>query len=49
VTGWSGKSIRRKVTKIENGRPYYQDTNNSTNDFLLDQPLKPGVTPTVAD
>ena len=49
VTGWSGKSIRRKVTKVENGRAYYQDTNNSTNDFLTDQPLTPGVHPTQAD
>lgn len=49
VTGWSGKSIRRKVTRVENGRAYYQDTNNSTNDFLTDQPLTPGVHPTQAD
>lgn len=49
VTGWSGKSIRRKVTKVEAGRAYYQDTNNSTNDFLTDQPLTPGVHPTQAD
>lgn len=49
VTGWSGKSIRRKVTKVENGRAYYQDTNNSTNDFLTNQPLTPGVHPTQAD
>lgn len=48
-TGWSGKSIRRKVTKVENGRAYYQDTNNSTDDFLTEQPLTPGVHPTVAD
>lgn len=49
VTGFSGKSIRRKVTRVENGRAYYQDTNNSTNDFLTDQPLTPGVHPTQAD
>ena len=49
VTGFSGKSIRRKVTKIENGRAYYQDTNNSSNDFLTDQPLTPGQEPTQAD
>lgn len=46
---WEGKCVRRKVTKIVNGRPYYQDTNNSANDFLNDQTLTPGVTPTVAD
>lgn len=49
VNGWSGKSIRRKVTKVEGGRAYYQDTNNSTNDFLTNQPLTPGVHPTQAD
>lgn len=49
VTRFSGKSIRRKVTKIENGRAYYQDTNNSSNDFLTDQPLTPGQEPTQAD
>lgn len=49
VNGWSGKSIRRKVTKVEGGRAYYQDTNNSTNDFLTEQPLTPGVHPTQAD
>lgn len=46
---WAGKCVRRKVTKVENGRAYYQDTNNSANDFLTNQPLTPGVTPTVAD
>ena len=49
VNGFSGKSIRRKVSKIENGRAYYQDTNNSSNDFLTDQPLTPGQEPTQAD
>lgn len=49
VTGFAGKSIRRKVTKVENGRAYYQDTNNSTDDFLTEQPLTPGVHPTQAD
>lgn len=48
-TAWGGKCIRRKVTKIENGRPYYQDTNNSANDFLNNQDPKPGVTPTTVD
>lgn len=46
---WEGKCIRRKVAKIENGRPYYQDTNNSANDFLNGQDCKPGVTPASAD
>jgi hypothetical protein len=46
---WSGKCERRKVSEIKNGRPYYQDTNNSTDDFLTNQPLTPGVAPTVAD
>ncbi len=45
VTGWSGKSIRRKVAEIKDGRVYYKDTNNSADDFLLDQPLTPGVHP----
>lgn len=46
---WKGKCIRRKVVKVEGGRAYYQDTNNSANDFINNQPLTPGVTPTVAD
>ena len=49
VSGFSGKSIRRKVAKVENGRAYYQDTNNTTDDFLTEQPLTPGVHPTQAD
>lgn len=46
---WSGKVIRRKCTKVENGRAYYQDTNNSTNDFLTNLAPTPGVAPSVAD
>ena len=46
---WEGKCVRRKVSKVVNGRPYYQDTNNSANDFLNNQELTPGVTPTAAD
>ena len=46
---WVGKCIRRKVSKIVNGRAYYQDTNNSSNDFLNNQPLTPGVKPTEVD
>lgn len=50
VNGWSGKSIRRKVTQITStGRVYYQDTNNSANDFLTGQSLTPGVHPSVVD
>lgn len=29
-----GKSVRRKVKQIINGKAIYQDTNNSTNDFV---------------
>ncbi len=39
---WAGKCIRRKVTKVVNGRAYYKDTNNSAEDFLNEQPLQPG-------
>lgn len=31
---YSGKSIRRKCSKVENGRAYFMDTNNSSNDFI---------------
>ena len=47
--GWSGKCIRRKVAKIEDGRVYYKDTNNSSEDFLTGQPQTPGVAPTAVD
>ena len=46
---YSGKCLRRKVSKIENGRAYYQDTNNSRNDFKRNQENTPGLVPTVAD
>lgn len=36
---WSGTCERRKVSKVVNGRKYYQDTNNSAEDFLNKQPL----------
>lgn len=39
---WAGKCIRRKVTKVVDGRAYYKDTNNSAEDFLNNQPLQPG-------
>lgn len=39
---WEGKCLRRKVTKVVDGRAYYKDTNNSGEDFLNNQPLQPG-------
>lgn len=36
---YSGTCERRKVSKVVNGRKYYQDTNNSAEDFLNGQPL----------
>ena len=47
--GFEGKALRRKVAKIENGRVYYKDTNNSSEDFLTDQPQTPGIAPTAVD
>lgn len=32
---YTGRSLRRKCTKVENGRAYFADTNNSSNDFIL--------------
>lgn len=46
---WSAQCLRRKVTRIANGRPYYKDTNSSADDFLREQPLTPGETPTMVD
>ncbi len=40
---YNGKSIKRKVKSVVNGRVVYQDTNNSSNDFLTDQTPTPGV------
>lgn len=37
----SGKCIRRKVKEVIDGRYVYQDTNNSTEDFLKDADPKP--------
>jgi hypothetical protein len=45
---WSGQAVRRKVTKIENGRAYYKDTNNSSNDFVVAKVI-PGAEPTEVD
>ncbi|MFR2732148.1 DUF4876 domain-containing protein [Hoylesella buccalis] len=39
---WEGKCLRRKVEKVVNGRAYFKDTNNSSVDFLNNQPLQPG-------
>ncbi len=38
---YTGKCVRRKVKTVINGRTVYQDTNNSTNDFLNDQECAP--------
>ena len=40
---YEGVSIKRKVKEVINGRTVYQDTNNSTNDFLTNQEPTPGV------
>lgn len=40
---YNSKSIKRKVKEVINGRTIYQDTNNSTNDFLTNQEPTPGV------
>ena len=40
---YSGKCVRRKVKEIVGGRVIYQDTNNSTNDFLKDVDPKPKI------
>jgi len=39
----SGKCIRRKVMEITDGRVIYQDTNNSTEDFLKDVDPRPKI------
>lgn len=46
---YKGKSVRRKVEKIENGRVIFKDTNNSTEDFLREQNPTPGIIPTAVD
>lgn len=51
VTGpaaWSGQAVRRKVTKIENGRAYYKDTNKSSADMVVEK-VVPGAEPTKVD
>ena len=39
----TGKCLRRKVKYVVNGRTVYQDTNNSTEDFLKDVDPKPWI------
>jgi hypothetical protein len=39
----SGKCIRRKIKETVDGRVIYQDTNNSTEDFLKDVDPKPKI------
>jgi len=46
---YTGKCVRRKVISYANGRPYYKDTNNSSEDFLTNQPLTPGEDPKDVD
>lgn len=47
---YSGKSLRRKVASIVNGRTKFKDTNNSSVDFIIGggKPT-PGVIPTTVD
>ena len=45
---WSGLAVRRKVTKIENGRAYYKDTNKSSADFVVEK-VVPGAAPSKVD
>lgn len=44
-----GESIRRKVVEVKNGRVIYQDTNNSTEDFVVQTTPTPGIHPTTVD
>ncbi len=46
---YQGKCVRRKVSKIVNGRVYYQDTNNSNADFKNNQDNTPRFVPTSVD
>lgn len=51
ITGgtYNGKSVRRKVKQIIDGKVIYKDTNNSTEDFLKDQTPTPFVHPVTVD
>lgn len=46
---YEGKSIRRKVERIDNGRVYYKDTNNSSQDWKNEQDNTPRFIPTTVD
>lgn len=50
---YTGKSVRRKVKRFFTYNkvqyPYYQDTDNSTNDFISGQVPSPGTAPNVID
>ncbi len=46
---YTSQSIRRKVKQIIDGKVIYQDTNNSSEDFLGSQIPTPGIHPTVVD
>lgn len=45
---WTGLAVRRKVTRIENGRAYYKDTNKSSVDMVVEK-VVPGTAPTKVD
>ena len=46
---YEGKALRRKVARIENGRVYYKDTNNSSEDWKNEQENTPRLVPTAVD
>ncbi len=46
---YTGRSLRRKCMLVTPERVFYQDTNNSANDFITIPTPTPGVHPTVAD
>jgi hypothetical protein len=46
---YNSKSVRRKAEKILDGKVIYKDSNNSTNDFIIDQTPTPFVHPSVVD
>lgn len=46
---YNGTSLRRKVVSIIDGRVVFQDTNNSSDDFLNGQVPTPGVQPSHVD
>jgi hypothetical protein len=46
---YNSKSVRRKVKQIVGGKVIYKDTNNSTEDFLMDQTPTPFIQPSSVD